>query len=389
MKTISDYPSVNNLHIIVILGFVITSTHANLAATYATTKLPTTDYSHRVGYDGEDGVYLFGRGISKYSLSTDTIHFLTNSRISSRHGSIHFDSDGNIFYFGADSMNDDKVLKYSQSTDSTHVVATLPYDIFGIPTIKLDNNTVLIFGRWEKGLDIVSFDFGESKATTLRTRLPTSFCYGAAVRFGTDKAYLFTLEGFMYEMDLQGMTFKRNYNFVLPTFERYPAAVTDGRFIYVVGKFKISSQYTDHEGIFQIDPVSMTKTFIHVDNWPVNYDFVPPALYIPRMNRIYCFVGQGATREADSAHQRDASDIFFIDLSPLANQAGPFTTEASTTQSTRTMEKFTETTTRAMQQPTTKTTTKTTISIVPPVKAGYTFVCSSSPEGIKSIRSLN
>lgn len=86
-------------------------------ATYCNTRIDL-DQGHRLYYDGQDTVFIFGstrddNRIVTYSISTDTIHQLNTLPISTRFGSIHSDRNGNIFYFGADERNDDKVLKYA------------------------------------------------------------------------------------------------------------------------------------------------------------------------------------------------------------------------------------------------------------------------------------
>lgn len=159
------YPRLNNLCVVLILTLCPVSIHSqHLTATYSSAKLPVADYGHRAWYDGLDDIYLFGGSkgftnsnrILRYSLSKDTISWAGSLPVTARFGSIQSDGNGNIFYFGA-GTNDNTVLTFNPITHSSSVVAQLP-DIYGIPTIKLDNNTVLILGRYADGLEIVSFD---------------------------------------------------------------------------------------------------------------------------------------------------------------------------------------------------------------------------------------
>lgn len=202
MKIISNCSCVNNLRVIFFLQFIYKSSHGSqLSATYSLAKLPTPDYAHRPWYDGLDSVYIFGgylffghsNRILRYSLSSDTIHFLGSLSVDAVIGSVR-----NIFYFGADS-NNNKVLKYSPSANSSTVVAQLPRNIAAIPTIKLDNNTVLILGSGLTGREILSFDLATRSTTTLETQLPFSVRFGGAIKFGRNKAYLFPeLSGSMW-----------------------------------------------------------------------------------------------------------------------------------------------------------------------------------------------
>lgn len=217
MKTISCYSSVNNLSVIFILHLFSTATFGGrLAVTYSRVKLPLADHAHRVFYDGKDDVYLFGGSnlnyrkgnrILRYSLSDDSIHWIRSLPVSAAYGSLHSDWDGNIFYFGADHDEEDKVIKYDPTTKSSSVVATLPRSIYIIPTIKVDN-TVLILGGSGSTRGILSFDLAHGTSSTLDAQLPplnVDLHGGGAIKFGKHKAFLFPINGeSMWEMDLQG-----------------------------------------------------------------------------------------------------------------------------------------------------------------------------------------
>lgn len=217
----------------------------------------------------------------------------------------------------------------------------------------MDDNTVLILGSFNSGLGILSFDLEQGKATSLEAVLPTSVCYGAAIKFGKDKAYLFFLNGSMWEMNLREMTFSQVPHLVLPTFERYPAVGTDGRFILIMAKFSSSPDFPGESGILQIDPVSMTSTLFHVENWPRK--LMTPAVYIPGMNTFCGFVAHTGPAEDEGV-----ADVFFIDLNPLAGHHGNYG-QRLTTQKPRT----TQRTTKIM----------TTISTIPRIEKHYKFIC--------------
>lgn len=94
--------------------FLSTPTQSqNLKVTNSAAKLPAPSYIHRLWYNGEDDIYIFGtnsgsgyaKTILKYSLSTDSIQTLGSLPVSVAFGSLHSDGDGNIFYFGGKSRN--------------------------------------------------------------------------------------------------------------------------------------------------------------------------------------------------------------------------------------------------------------------------------------------
>lgn len=182
MKTISCRWIVNNLCILFIHQFLLPPAQSqNFTATYSSVKLPTPDYYHRAWYNGQDDIYLFGgsgggtsenaKKILRYSLSKDSITWERSLPVSARFGSLHSDLDGNVFYFGAEYYKDDKILRYSPSSNSSSVVATLPHNICGIPTIKLDDGRVLILGQWEdEGREIYSFDLTRCTITLLEVQ---------------------------------------------------------------------------------------------------------------------------------------------------------------------------------------------------------------------------
>lgn len=326
MKTINCYSTVNNLWIVSILQFVFTSTHAQLVATPHHTKHPIPGEFSRISYDGRDSVYFFGgffndsKTLLRYSFSNEDIQSWGSLPVPTKYGSIQSDWDGNVFYFGADNDHD-KVLRYSPSTNSSSIVAHLPYNIYGYPTIKLDNDTVLILGKGEEGLQILSFDLENAKMTTLGAKLPVSVCYGGAIKFGKDKAYLFPYaNGSMWEMDLVTMTTTR-VPVSLPDFGTFPSVMTDDTFIFISVMFAVDSNFSDHAGIFQIDPVERTAEFRHVSNWPTN--FATNAVYVPKLKSIYGFGGRSENLKNKTHNEEDAEivmhdDILILDVSSLS-----------------------------------------------------------------------
>lgn len=124
--------SVNNLCVIFILQFLFNPSHSqNLSVTYSRVKLPIPDHAHRVLYDGNDAVYLLGGSsttgdasrILRYSISKDSITWEGSLPVTARYGTLQSDWDGNIFYFGAEYVNDNKVVKYSPISNTSSVVA--------------------------------------------------------------------------------------------------------------------------------------------------------------------------------------------------------------------------------------------------------------------------
>lgn len=190
--------SLNILWVVFIFQFLFTPSQTQqLSATLSKIKLPIPEYGHRALYNGKDVVYLFGSSgsrdeerILRYSISKDTIHEEGSFPVSARHGSVQADWDGNIFYFGADTSSDDKVIKYNPTTNSSSVVARLPDGIFGIPTIKVDN-TVLILRKYSaRGRDILYFDLEQGSTTRVGVQLPINLRRCGAIKFGKHKAYL-------------------------------------------------------------------------------------------------------------------------------------------------------------------------------------------------------
>lgn len=124
--------------------------------TYILAKLPILNHGVRFWYDGQDSVYLFGDTASKrhnqgaivsYSISQDTVNQL--GTLSNRAVSLQSDWDGNLSYFGAYNRNRNlifqpqtRILKYDPLKKV--VVERLPYNLLHNPTIKLNNDTVLI-----------------------------------------------------------------------------------------------------------------------------------------------------------------------------------------------------------------------------------------------------
>lgn len=374
-----------------IVQFLFTFAHSqNLTASYSQVKIPAPDsIVPVVWYDGDDAIYIFGGGwsenrqkILRYSLSQDTIHWEGSLPLPSTIGSVHSGSNGNIFYFGADLGDNDKVLKYSPSTNSTILVAQLPHDIFGIPTLQLDSATVLILGQYPLGGRILTFNLERGETTHQGDYI--HMFNGAAIKFGKNKAYLFKEDSrYMWEMDLETTTVKQISNISLPQLQQRPAVMTDGTFIFILSSFKTNPQFPDKEGILQIDPVSMTTTFIHVNNFPTA-NGIPfselTGLYIPRMNRIYGFVSRGVVHSRN-IEEREHREIFYIDMSPLSSQVTTETlrTEKSTTAESSWAERSTEIWTMPTQEE------LTTLSTVLSHGMDHKFECSSTLPGMTII----
>lgn len=299
----------------------------HLKVTYSRVRYPVDDQEHssRPWYDGKDDIYIFGDSYSsilfQYSISKDTIHSVESLPVRVGRGSVHSDSDGNIFYFGAD-YSKDKVLKYSVTTNSTKVIASFPYNIYGIPTIKSDAKTVLILGRrciwnsvpdcWNKFLDITSFDLTTFTTTNLEAKLPHNVQSGGAIKFGKDKVYLFSADNqTIREMDLEAMKFINVMTIDSLWFYKYPTLVTDGNFIFLFANYQDGR---DTKGFHRIDPVSRTSDFVHVDNWPV-FEEPPPCVYVSKLNTVYCFGCRSLVSGQESgSDSRKENDIFYFSL---------------------------------------------------------------------------
>lgn len=342
-----------------VFKFLLTSSYSELVAIYSRATIPLSDASpHVVTYDGDDSVYVLGgrtghpKKILKYSLSSDTVHWEGSLPLEANSGSVHSDRNGNLYYFGADHQSFDKILRYSPLSNSTAVVAQLPHFICGSPSIKTAFNTVLILGTYfGYGGPILSFDLEAGTITTLSKELPFSLSYGAAVRFGKDKAFLFPYgRGAMWEMDLVAITFTRIFEMPLPKFNQFPVAVRDASTIFIFATFDSSPEFPDGEGLLQIDPLEMTSTFLHVQNWP-RKNGKPSAnivgVFVPKMNRIYSFVSRHLFHVAGK-EERERAEIFYVDFNPVSNQVTGETSSAekSTTSvteiSTETLTTFTE-----------------------------------------------
>lgn len=340
MKAFNCYSSVAYFWVIFIFQFLPTL-GLQLSATYSSVRLPTPDYAHRPWYDGKDSIYLFGgdlmngrQKVLRYSLSSDTIHQQGSLPISARSGSVHSDWDGNAFYFGAEYFKNDKIIKFCPLTNTSSVVAQLPLNSYAAPSIKLNNNTVLVLGSWttDRPREITAFELASGRISKLGVSLPLNVSYGGAVKFGRKKAYVISMEGeAMWEMDLVSLTFQKMAGFSLPIFKRMPSIMTDGAWIYILAGFKPSPGFPDIAGIFRIDPVAGTSQFLHVDGWPVNgsliYEYPPPSIYIAAKNRIYSFGGHSFNVTSNTWVYRD--EIFYIDLSPKNKTQN--STENSTT----------------------------------------------------------
>lgn len=147
---------------------------------------------------------------------------------------------------------------------------------------------------------------------TLNARSDISLNFGSAIKFGSDKVYLFPRASrSMWEMDLEEMTFTLVPDSVLPPFEGRPTIVTDGS---LVTRIESSAGFNDKKEIFQFDPVAMTTKFLSVDNWPGfrTYAFFP-VVYVPKMRRIYWFGGISVYTLGQDVQSHD---IFYVDLIP-------------------------------------------------------------------------
>lgn len=214
--------------------------------------------------------------------------------------------------FGAGYSPCSIISEYSPATNSSFIVHH-PFDFCGIPTLKLDERTILILGRWENsGRDVYSFDLVQRTISPLGVSLPIRVRDGCAIKFDQNTAYLLPKGSeTMWEWDLARMTFREMTNIHLPVFEVRPTLVTDGRWIYILGLFARSSSFPENEGLFAIDPVRETTQFLKVNNLLAKKTS-QSSVYVPKLNRIYYFGGSPASGVEDE------DQIFYIELSPLS-----------------------------------------------------------------------
>lgn len=242
-------------------------------------------------------------------------------------GTLQSDEHGNVLYFmGGKYSWENRVVKYSPATNSSSVVAQLPHDIWGVPTIRLDGNRVVFLGSFFSGRNLLFYNLETGKMTKSLIQTPISFIYGVVLKFGKERAYLFRTSvawSYMWEWGLEELTFSEMPDVVLPYFGSGSTVVTDHTWIYMLADFKTSQVFPENRGIFRIDPVARTNEFVHVDNWlqgnrPRFYLDPPRAVYIPGLNRIYGFGGRSAAGEDSDIRELD--DIFYIDLSLLSKK---------------------------------------------------------------------
>lgn len=294
---------------------LISTQSANLSVTYSSVKLPPYKYL-RAWYDGQDEVYLLGSGVSNriltYSLSSDKIQTKGSLPLDAGSATLQSDSDGNIFYFGADG-GADKIQVYLPSANSSAVVTQLSDNKWDSPTLKLDAGTVLILGGRSHYYDILSFDMASRKVTLLDKKLPRSFCF--AINF-KKKAYLFPdWNGPIWELELETLSFKRMVTPEFLHFNRKPSPMTDGSRIFVLATSKTVNGFKKEAGFYEFVPGSTISTFRPVRNWPLKdghmlYD--AQAVYVPKLKRIYGFGLIFWDKNAKEFEHHD--DIFWIDL---------------------------------------------------------------------------
>lgn len=247
----------------------------------------------------------------------------------------------------------------------------------------------------------MSFDLSQGHSTQLSEPLPISVRFGAAIKFGKSKAYLFpvgttgvvntTQSGHIWEMDVPTTTFTKRADITLPVFEQNPAVVTDQTFIYVMAKFQPTSTFMDTQGMFKIDPAAGTSKFLQVSNWPLRntsriYDRPPLSVYVAKTNRIYSFGGRSVS--VTNTNIRDHDEIFYIDLNPNKTDQGGQQNVTSVT-STETSTRVTQLKNEPLTEATTETSTKIqdlTLNTDPTVRK---FVCSDSIQGNKRTNLLH
>lgn len=300
--------------------------NTELKTEYLGVTLPFANTSPATIYDGKDSIYLFGgdrysrddddssKSILRFSISSETLETVGTLPDGSTAGSLQSDSSGNIFLFGGGSGRDE-VYKFDPTTNISSSVATLPYSLGDSISIKYgeDSNQVFILGGRDQGRKLGIFDmetFNYSEVSTLPIYV------GQSTVFRVEK------EAFIFDNTHQ--TNNRALKFDLDTYDlraigpgNLPgftgaASVWTGQFGYVIGGFNPGN---GSHGIYQFNPDSWTNKLIPVaglewDNGRYLRE-APGSVYVPRLNRIYCFGGEYSQRNWGRR------EIFVIDLNPL------------------------------------------------------------------------
>jgi hypothetical protein len=184
------------------------------------------------------------------------------------------------------------------------------------------SNKVFIFGGLFQDKELLVYDMTFNNYS-IAANLSYLTSVASSFHFGT-KAYIFSrttgltsnlqLDLDTYEMKVVGPP-------TVPIFYPYgPATATDDQFGYIIGGYdSTEAGNPPTDGILQFNPSTYETSFIPVNNFPVNgswwYYNPPGSVFVPKLNRIYCFAGY--SRNSSSPGYSASDQIFYIDLSPL------------------------------------------------------------------------
>lgn len=213
-----------------------------LTVEYSSVTLPFPESSVRTFYSTGDKIYLLGgdfemsSGIWSFSISSDTVEYVTAMPGRGSRGTVQSDTAGNIYYLGGGNIGtSNQVYKFDPTTNECTLVATLPLDVQDCVAIKYNetSDTVHIFGGDGQFIDILTFDLLQFNTTSQVDVLPVIVNQGTGVRVG-NKAYIFS-EGqventAVLELDLDILRMMAVGPANLPSITLFPSSVYDGRY---------------------------------------------------------------------------------------------------------------------------------------------------------------
>ena len=319
-----------------VLVLVVSSTH-ELELVKTASKLPSNSgYSFAAVYDEDDSVYVLCEfGFLKYTLSTDTLTFLSDSRPRELFPqSVVRVSSGDIYVLGAPSGSNEG------GSNNTFVWETGIFHIDGHDPVKTWTKVAsipgIIFGSvvWD-GDDSVYVLGGDSSATTIRKFLISNHTLTDAGQLTEDHritefipngvwvstqkvAYVFGRIGFKEILAYHPANNTVRVVGTLPAHGNQPGIVYADNAIYVLcaARFNDIPKYN----FMRFDPDTKEITSLEVSG----FDFMcgqTPVVYVEKLNRIYTFMARGYTREKNVLLEQ-ARFIEYIDLSELTAKQG-------------------------------------------------------------------
>lgn len=137
--------------LIFLLYAIESSTGQQLSAEYLKVKLPAPNAPDAY-YDGDDTIYVIGGSFHPYneilafSITSETVELIGSFPGRAQLGTVQGDSSGNIFYIGGE-PNYQQIFKFEPVTNTTSIVATLPYLVYHHTSVKYEDKVYIIGGR--------------------------------------------------------------------------------------------------------------------------------------------------------------------------------------------------------------------------------------------------